>query len=68
MDKQPSTSSRHRLNFPLKFKISFVEQSLKPGVSIAQLARANGINDNYYSIGASFIAKASLVFIRRSAR
>lgn len=46
MDKQPSTSSRRRPNFPLEFKISLVEQSLQPGVSIAQLARANGINDN----------------------
>lgn len=46
MDKQPSKSSRRRPNFPLDFKINLVEQSLQLGVSIAQLARANGINDN----------------------
>lgn len=35
-----------RPNFPRDFKISLVEQSMQPGVSVAQLARENNINDN----------------------
>lgn len=35
-----------RPNFPRDFKIALVEQSMQPGVSVAQLARENNINDN----------------------
>ncbi|WP_370456156.1 IS66-like element accessory protein TnpA [Serratia sp. SRS-8-S-2018] len=35
-----------RPNFPRDFKISLVAQSMQPGVSVAQLARENNINDN----------------------
>nr|WP_241391592.1 IS66-like element accessory protein TnpA [Yersinia frederiksenii]ULG19920.1 transposase [Yersinia frederiksenii] len=35
-----------RPNFPREFKIALVEQSMQPGVSVAQLARENNINDN----------------------
>jgi len=43
------TVARKRLrrpNFPRDFKIAMVEQSMQPGVSVAQLARENNINDN----------------------
>lgn len=33
-------------NFPEVFKRRLVEQSLQPGINIAQLARNNNINDN----------------------
>lgn len=35
-----------RPNFPREFKIALVEKSMMPGVSVAQLARENDINDN----------------------
>jgi len=35
-----------RPNFPRDFKIALVAQSMQPGVSVAQLARENNINDN----------------------
>ncbi len=35
-----------RPNFPYEFKIALVEQSLRPGACVAQIARENGINDN----------------------
>ena len=35
-----------RPNFPRDFKIALVVQSMQPGVSVAQLARENNINDN----------------------
>lgn len=35
-----------RPNFPQDFKIALVEQSMQPGISVAQLARENNINDN----------------------
>jgi transposase len=35
-----------RPSFPHDFKIALVEQSMQPGVSAAQLARENNINDN----------------------
>ncbi|ELM3737375.1 transposase [Edwardsiella piscicida] len=35
-----------RPNFPHEFKIALVKQSMQPGVSVAQLARENDINDN----------------------
>ena len=35
-----------RPNFPYKFKIALVEQSLQPRTCVAQIARENGINDN----------------------
>ncbi|MFT4464260.1 MAG: transposase [Sodalis sp. (in: enterobacteria)] len=46
MKQTPPKPSRRRPNFPLDFKIKLVEQALQPGVSIAKLARDNGINDN----------------------
>ncbi len=46
MKQPPAKPSRRRPNFPLDFKINLVEQALQPGVSIAKLARDNGINDN----------------------
>ncbi|QZN96679.1 IS66-like element accessory protein TnpA [Symbiopectobacterium purcellii] len=43
----PAARKRSRRpNFPQDFKISLVEQSMQPGVSVAQLARENNINDN----------------------
>lgn len=43
----PVARKRHRRpNFPRDFKIAMVEQSMQPGVSVAQLARENNINDN----------------------
>jgi len=43
-----NTSKRHhrRPNFPLDFKLKLVEASFAPGVSVAQLARENNLNDN----------------------
>lgn len=35
-----------RPNFPREFKIALVEKSMMPGISVAQLARENDINDN----------------------
>ncbi|NJC99713.1 hypothetical protein EWM58_05235 [Candidatus Erwinia dacicola] len=35
-----------RPNFPRDFKIALVAKSMQPGVSVAQLARENNINDN----------------------
>jgi len=35
-----------RPNFPRDVKIALVAQSMQPGVSVAQLARENNINDN----------------------
>ncbi|TNL02469.1 IS66 family insertion sequence hypothetical protein [Kosakonia cowanii] len=35
-----------RPSFPREFKIALVEQSMQPGISVAQLARENNINDN----------------------
>ncbi|MFT4465927.1 MAG: transposase [Sodalis sp. (in: enterobacteria)] len=46
MKQTPPKPSRPRPNFPLDFKIKLVEQALQSGVSIAKLARDNGINDN----------------------
>lgn len=44
------TPAVHRLprrpNFSRDFKIALVAQSMQPGVSVAQLARENNINDN----------------------
>lgn len=37
---------QRRPNFPEAFKRRLVEQSLQPGINIAQLARDNNINDN----------------------
>ncbi|WP_134531550.1 transposase [Budvicia aquatica] len=33
-------------NYPVEFKIKMVELSYKPDISVAQLAREHGINDN----------------------
>ncbi|WP_423890031.1 transposase [Edwardsiella tarda] len=33
-------------NYPVEFKIKMVELSHQPGISVAQLAREHGINDN----------------------
>ncbi|PHI28240.1 hypothetical protein CRN84_02230 [Budvicia aquatica] len=33
-------------NYPVQFKIKMVELSYKPDISVAQLAREHGINDN----------------------
>ena len=46
--KQPTVSSSRRRHqrHPLDFKRSIVEQSYQPGVSVAALARANGLNAN----------------------
>lgn len=46
MKQTPPKPSRRRPNFPLDFNIKLVEQALQPGVSIAKLARDNGINDH----------------------
>lgn len=35
-----------RANYSMEFKLAMVEKSLQPGVSVALLARNNGINDN----------------------
>ncbi|HBC0587138.1 TPA: transposase [Enterobacter cloacae] len=37
---------QRRPNFPEEFKRRLIEQSLQPGINIAQLARDNNINDN----------------------
>lgn len=42
----PSGKLRRRPNFPREFKIALVERSLQPDVSVALLARENGINAN----------------------
>lgn len=42
----PSGKHRRRPNFPRDFKITLVERSLQPDVSVALLARENGINAN----------------------
>ncbi|NLS55057.1 transposase, partial [Hafnia alvei] len=41
-----SGKHRRRPNFPREFKIALVERSLQPDVSVALLARENGINAN----------------------
>ncbi|MTG04896.1 transposase, partial [Klebsiella pneumoniae] len=33
-------------NYPVEFKIKMVELSHRPEISVAQLAREHGINDN----------------------
>lgn len=42
----PAGKHRRRPNFPREFKIALVERSLQPDVSVALLARENGINAN----------------------
>ncbi|HGB4252971.1 TPA: transposase [Salmonella enterica subsp. enterica serovar Virchow] len=44
-------------NYPVEFKIKMVELSHRPEISVAQLAREHGINDNLLSSGASTGAK-----------
>ncbi|ENA21658.1 transposase family protein [Escherichia coli P0298942.1] len=44
-------------NYPVEFKIKMVELSHRPEISVAQLAREHGINDNCCSSGASTGAK-----------
>ena len=45
MKSLTSVRKKHA-NYPVEFKIKMVELSLKPGISVAQLAREHGINDN----------------------
>ncbi|MRT15175.1 transposase [Enterobacteriaceae bacterium RIT711] len=45
MNSLTSVRKKHP-NYPVEFKIKMVELSYKPGVSVAQLAREQGINDN----------------------
>lgn len=42
----PTGKHRRRPNFPREFKIALVERSLQPYISVALLARENGINAN----------------------
>lgn len=46
--QSPKTTpgKRRRPNFSAEFKRYLAEQSLQPGVNVAQLAREHGINDN----------------------
>ncbi|WP_407255370.1 transposase [Klebsiella quasipneumoniae] len=50
-------------NYPVEFKIKMVELSHRPEISVAQLAREHGINDNllFCSSGASTGAKENYV-------
>ncbi len=45
MNSLTSVRKKHP-NYPVEFKIKMVELSYKPGISVAQLAREQGINDN----------------------
>lgn len=45
MNSLTSVRKKHP-NYPVEFKIKMVELSYKPGVSVAQLAHEQGINDN----------------------
>lgn len=40
------TAVRKKPNYPVEFKIKMVELSHRPEISVAQLAREHGINDN----------------------
>lgn len=46
MKSSPAVRQPRHPNFPLEFKLNMVERSYQPGISVAQLARENGINDN----------------------
>ncbi len=45
MNSLTSVRKKHP-NYPVEFKIKMVELSYQPSVSVAQLAREQGINDN----------------------
>ena len=51
-------------NYPVEFKIKMVELSHRPEISVAQLAREHGINDNCSS-GASTGAKENYVLLQQ---
>ncbi|EPS5423191.1 TPA: transposase [Klebsiella michiganensis] len=44
--KSVTSIRKKHTNYPIEFKIKMVELSHKAGVSVARLARENGINDN----------------------
>ncbi|EHM3440176.1 transposase [Salmonella enterica] len=46
MKSSPSLRLPRHSNYPLEFKLDLVERSYQPGISVAQLARDNGVNDN----------------------
>lgn len=46
MKSSPAVRQPRHSNYPLEFKLDLVERSYQPGISVAQLARENGINDN----------------------
>ncbi|HHC2756568.1 TPA: transposase [Klebsiella pneumoniae] len=44
--KSLTTVRKKSPNYPVEFKIKMVELSHRPDISVAQLAREHGINDN----------------------
>ncbi len=46
MKSSPAARQPRHSNYPLEFKLDLVERSYQPGISVAQLARENGVNDN----------------------
>lgn len=44
--KSLTTVRKKSSNYPVEFKIKMVELSHRPDISVAQLAREHGINDN----------------------
>ncbi len=52
-------------NYPVEFKIKMVELSHRPEISVAQLAREHGINDNLLFKCASTGAKENYVLLQQ---
>ena len=48
--KSLTTVRKKSPNYPVEFKIKMVELSHRPDISVAQLAREHGINDNLLDV------------------
>ncbi|EFZ41833.1 transposase family protein [Escherichia coli EPECa14] len=52
-------------NYPVEFKIKMVELSHRPEISVAQLAREHGINDNLLFKWRQHWAKENYVLLQQ---
>ncbi|BBR25971.1 MULTISPECIES: transposase [Enterobacteriaceae] len=52
-------------NYPVEFKIKMVELSHRPEISVAQLAREHGINDNLlFKCQVTFLSSVGVMAVR----
>nr|WP_227653208.1 transposase [Klebsiella pneumoniae]QGW58998.1 Mobile element protein [Klebsiella pneumoniae] len=59
------TAVRKSPTYPVEFKIKMVELSHRPEISVAQLAREHGVNDNLLFSGVSTGAKENYVLLQQ---